>query len=126
MDMRFRLALVASLVCLGSLAQQTLSVDKLVEFLESSIKMKMPDKQVAAYVSRIKLNQKLEDHVIETLQGDGLGPKTGNALRRIGSAPASLQEAVLKKPEAPPPPPPPPPYDEQNSILNEVREYALN
>lgn len=124
--MRFRLALAASLWCLGSLAQQTLSIDKLVEFLESSIKMKMQDKQVAAYVSRIHLSQKLEDRVIEKLQGDGLGPKTVAALRQISVTTASLPVVELKKPDAPPPPPPPPPYDEQNSILTEVREYALN
>ena len=124
--MRFRLALVASLLALGALAQQSLSIDKLVEFLESSIKMKMPDKQVAAYVSRIHLSQRLEDHVIETLQGDGLGPKTVAALRHISVETASLPEAELKKPAPPPPPPPPPPYAEQNSILAEVRDYALN
>src|SRR5271166_4746765 len=104
--MRFRLALVASLLCLGALAQQTLSIDKLVEFLESSIKMKMQDRQVAAYVSRIRLNQKLEDRVIEKLQGDGLGPKTVAALRQIGVTTASLPVVELKKPDAPPPPPP--------------------
>jgi hypothetical protein len=124
--MRFRLALAASLLCLGALAQQTLSVDKLVEFLESSIKMKMPDKQVADYVRKMHLSQKLEDRVIEQLQGDGLGPKTVAALRTISVSTASLPVAVLKQPDAPPPPPPPPSYDEQNGILNEVRDYALN
>src|ERR1035438_4851815 len=60
-NMRFGLPLAASLLCLGALAQQTLSIDKLVEFLQSSIRMKMPDKQVAAYVSKMHLSQKLED-----------------------------------------------------------------
>ena len=124
--MRFRLALAVSLLCLGALAQQTLSVDKLVEFLESSIKMKMPDKQVADYVRKMRLSQKLEDRVIEQLQGDGLGPKTVAALRQMTASTSGLPVAVLRQPDAPPPPPPPPPYDEQNSILNEVREYALN
>src|SRR5579862_7304342 len=105
--MQFRLALAASLLGLGALAQQTLSIDKLVEFLESSIKMKMQDKQVAAYVSRIHLNQKLEDRVIEQLQGDGLGPKTVAALRQISTSTNSLPAAVLKAPPPPPPPPPP-------------------
>ena len=123
--MRLRAAL-AALLCVGGLAQQTISVEKLQEFLRSSIKMRMVDKQVATYVSRMHLTQKLEDRVIEDLQGEGLGPKTVAALRQLSIATANLPVAVLKKPEPPPPPPPPPPYDEQDRILTEAREYALN
>ena len=117
---------IASFVCSGAFAQQTVSVDKLVEFLHSSVKMKMPDKQVASYVSKMRLSQRLEDRVIEQLQGDGVGPKTVQALRQIGATTASLPTAVLKAPPAPPPPPPPPSYDDQNRIITEAREYALN
>ena len=124
--MRFRLAAAASLLCWGALAQQAISIDKLVEFLHSSIKMKMPDRQVAAYVGKMHLSEKLDDRVIEQLQGDGLGPKTVTALRQISVSTSSLPVAVLTPPPAPPPPPEPPSYDEQNDILNEVREYALN
>lgn len=123
--------LAASLVFLAGLcgalpAQQAITVDKLVEFLESSIKMKMPDRQVAAYVAKMHVSQKLEDKVIEQLQGDGLGPKTVTALRTLSVSTNSLPPAVLKKPAPPPPPPPPPSYDDQQTILNEAREYALN
>ena len=124
--MGFRLALAASLVCLGAFAQQTVSVDKLVEFLHSSIKMKMPDKQVASYVTKMHVSQRLEDRVIEQLQGDGLGPKTVAALRQLSVSTASLPAATVKAAEPPPPPPPPPPHDEQDFIIQEVRDYALN
>jgi hypothetical protein len=120
------LSAVACLLSFGLFAQQTVPVDKLVEFLRSSIKMKMPDRQVAAYVSKMHLSQRLDDRVIEELQGNGLGPKTVNALRQMSVATASLPTATLKKPEPPPPPPPPPPYEEQDHILTEAREYALN
>ena len=129
--MRFRLApvclaIVAAILCLGALGQQSVTIDKLVEFLRSSIRLKMTDKQVAAYVGRMHLTQKLEDRVIEDLQGDGLGPRTVAALRQMSVATASLPAATLKKPEPPPPPPEPPSYDDQNRILTEAREYALN
>jgi hypothetical protein len=108
------------------MAQQTMSIDKLVEFLRSSIQMKLVDKQVASYVGKIHLSQKLDDKVIEQLQGDGLGPKTVAALRQLSMSTASLPAAELKKPAPPPAPPPPPSYDEQNRIITEAREYALN
>jgi hypothetical protein len=124
--MHFRLVLAASLLCLGALPQQTMTIDKLVEFLHSSIQMKLVDKQVANYVAKIHLAQKLDDKVIEQLQGDGLGPKTVAALRQLSIATASLPSAEIKKPTPPPPPPPPPSYDEQNQIITEAREYSLN
>lgn len=123
---RLGLALGAGLFCLAALAQQSISVDKLVEFLHSSIKLRMPDKQVASYVNKMRLTQKLDDKLIEQLQGDGLGPKTVAALHQMSAASASLPVAVLKKPDPPPPPPPAPSMAEQNDILNEAREYALN
>jgi len=126
MQYRPALSIAAFLFSLGAFAQQTISVDKLVEFLHSSIRMKMPDKQVANYVGTMRLNQKLEDRIIEQLQGDGLGPKTVTALRQLSVSTRSLPVAVLKKPDPPPPPPEPPSYYDQNSILTEAREYALN
>jgi hypothetical protein len=125
--MWIRLAL-ASLVCLSALAQQeTMSVDRLVEFLRSSIRLKQDDKQVAAELNKIRLTEKLEARTIEQLQGDGLGRKTLEALQHMSVTTASLPSAEIKKPVAPPPPPPAPPsYDEQNSIISEAREYALN
>jgi hypothetical protein len=128
MIMRFRLSIVVSLLCVSAFGQQTISVDKLVEFMRSSIKTKTPDKSVAEYVSRMKLTQKLDDRVIEELQGEGLGPRTVEALRALGAKSTGLPVAELKKlePPAPPPPEPPPSPEQQKKILAEAREYALN
>jgi hypothetical protein len=124
--MHFRLLLAGSLLCLGVLAQQTMTIDKLVEFLRSSIHMKLVDRQVAAYVAKIRLTQKLDDKIIEQLQGDGLGPKTVSALRQLSITTSNLPAPEVRKTLPPPPPPAPPSYDEQNQIITEAREYALN
>jgi len=125
--MRFRLLITVWLCCLSAFAQQ-MTVDQLIVFMRSAIKQKQPDRELAAYVSRQKLTQKLTDQVIEELQGEGLGPKTVNALRALAAASASLPVAELKKIEPPPPPPvePPPSPELQKKILAEAREYALN
>jgi len=123
--MRFRLPVAALLLCLGAFAQ-SYSVDTLVQFLRSSIRLKQSDKDVAGLVSKMHLTQKLEDKVIEELQGEGLGPKTVAALRTLGAASANLPVAEPKKVEPPPAPAPPPSAVAQKKILDEAREYALN
>lgn len=111
---------------LASLAQQQLSVDKLVEFINSAIKLKQPDKDVAATLAGIRLTQKLDPRVVEDLQGHGAGPKTVAALNKLAEESAGLT-APPPKVEAPKPKPiPAPSFEEQQRILTEVREYALN
>jgi len=104
----------------------TLTVDKLVKFIQSAIQLKQPDKQVAEYLRHVKLSEHLDDRTIEDLQGMGAGPKTVGALKDLGDSSATLA--------APPPRPPkpvvikipPPDSIEQGKILSDVREYALN
>jgi hypothetical protein len=122
--MRFRILLIsfAAAACAWS---QTVSVRQVEEFVRSSVTQKLPDKQVADYLHKMKLSEKLSESSIEDLQSQGAGPRTVAALKELGVATANL------KPPAPPPPPkvyvpPPPPSDEeQQKILNQVREYAL-
>jgi hypothetical protein len=77
-------------------------------------------------LQHMKLSEKLTDDKIEELQSAGAGPRTVAALKELGTATASL------KPPEPPPPPkeakpiPPPSEADQQSIINSVREYALN
>jgi len=108
------------------LAQDTLSVPKLIEFIQSAVKEKTPDKDVAVYLATVKLSQKLEDQTIENLQTAGAGPRTVAALTKLADASAKL-------PAAPPPPPPaehkgppPPSQAEQDRVLSAIKEYALN
>ncbi len=122
----FRTIVLGCVCALASLAQQPLSVDKLVEFINSAIKLKQPDKDVAATLAGIRLTQKLDPRVVEDLQGHGAGPRTVAALNKLAEESASLTPPAPKV-EAPKPKPiPPPSYEEQQKILNEVREYALN
>ena len=117
---------MALLAATLAFAQASMPVEKLVEFVRSSVKLKLPDKQVAAQIHAIHLSEKLEDTKIEMLQGEGAGPKTVAALRELGNASQSLAVA------APPPVPvvrksiPPPSYADQQKVIDAMREYALN
>ncbi len=124
--MRLRLAIAAPLVLACALAQQTLTVDQLLSFVRSSIKLKQPDREVAAYTAKLKLSQKLDERTIEELQGEGAGPKTIAALNELASASASLPTPQPKEAKPAPPPIPPPPPEEQQVVIGEVREYAMN
>ncbi len=127
--MRFALIRAAALGCvcaLVSLAQQQVSVDKLVEFITSSISQKMLDKDVAGVLVSMKLTEKLDMRVVEDLQGKGAGPKTVAALSRLAEASATLQPPPPKVAVAKPKPIPPPSYEEQQKVIEEARAYALN
>ncbi len=124
--MRFRLAYALLVVCLCVSAQTTLSVEQLLSFVKSSVELKHPDKQVAVYLSKLKLREKLDDVAIEDMQGMGAGPKTVEALKALRDA---TKDLPAPKPPAPKPVAaaiPPPSSAEQARVLKEVREYALN
>ena len=88
--MRIRVVLLIFAACLTVTAQTKMSVEQLVSFLRSSIKLKQEDKQVADYVKKIKLSNRLDARTIEELQGEGLGPKTVQALSALREASAGL------------------------------------
>jgi hypothetical protein len=101
-------------------------VDNLVRFIQSTIQLNQPDKQVAEYLRHVKLSNRLDDRTIEDLQGMGAGPKTVQALKDMRDISATL-------PAPPPPAPKPvvvgipsPDSIEQGKILSDVRDYALN
>jgi hypothetical protein len=123
--MRFLLVLITAGI-LTAAGEMNLTVAQLEMFIRSAVQLKQPDRQVAEYLRKVKLTDKLDDRTIEDLQSLGAGPKTVAALRELGEASTSL-------PVAPPPPPkpvyvPPPPPDsvEQAKIIDQAREYALN
>jgi hypothetical protein len=131
MDMCFRLRLrqlgAVLVLCLAAAAQtSTLTLDQLMKFLTSSVELKMSDTDVAKYLAKTRLSERLEDAAIEKLLASGIGPKTLDALRALRDRSESLAAA---KPvvEAPKPKlPPAPNSEEQAEIIKEVREYALN
>jgi hypothetical protein len=127
--MRFGLLRVAALACVcGAIgfAQQAVTVRQLVDFITSSIAQKQPDKAVAATLAGMKMSERLTPGMVEDLQGKGAGPKTVAALSHLAEMSASLATAAPKVEPPKPKPIPPPSYEEQQKILAEAREYAIN
>jgi len=120
-----RLVTVVFLVALAAPAQ-TLTVQQLMSFLQSSVKIKQSDRDVAGYLAKAKLSEKLDDRGIEEMQALGIGPKTMAALRALREQSQGLTTAAAVTPEAKPAPKPPPSSEEQAAIIDDVRKYALN
>ncbi len=123
--MRYLLLSVLFVACLAASAQ-SLSVKQLRSFLESSVQIKQTDKEVAGFLSKVKMNEKLDDRTIEEMQGLGVGPKTLAALHALRDQSTSLATAAPAPPEPKTVPKPPPSSEQQAAIISEVRQYALN
>jgi hypothetical protein len=122
-----RAAVLGFVFALASLAQQQLTVDKLTEFITSSISQKVLDKDVAAFLASVKLTERLSPRAVEDLQSKGAGPRTVAALTRIAEASATLPAPAPKAAAPKPKPPRTPPSDQdQQRIIEEAREHALN
>ena len=96
--MRYALPRIAALACaltVAGLCQQSISVAKLVEFVKSSAAQKLPDKEVAAYLATVHINQRLTDQTVEDLLGSGAGPKTVAALKKLVDQSEKLAPAPL-------------------------------
>ena len=89
-----RVLVLALWLIVPAFGQQVLAVDKLVEFIKSSIAQRLPDKEVASYLATVRLSGRLEDRTIEDLRGEGAGPKTVAALTRLADQ-SSSQWIVL-------------------------------
>jgi len=124
--MKSRLALLLLAATIVASAQQKFTVDQLVAFIQSSIQLKHEDHQVASYLRKVALTQKLTQSVVEDLQGAGAGPKTVEALRTLAEASKNLPAPPPPKPKSGPVTIPPPPEEEQRKVLDEVRDYAAN
>jgi len=124
--MGFRKMAATLVVCLGAWAQAGYTVEQIKQFIRSAIQLKQPDKQVADMLHKMKMSERLDLALVETLQGEGAGPKTVAALKELASESTSLAEAKPAVPKPPPVLPPPPSSEEQAQILSEVKEYALN
>jgi hypothetical protein len=121
-----RLCTLVLLSFAPAFGQPTLPVEKLVEFIKSSVAQKLPDKEVSAYLTRVHLASKLDDRTVEDLQSLGAGPKTVAALNRLVEQSASLPVAKSAASAPKYVEPPPPSSGEQRKIINQVRTYALN
>jgi hypothetical protein len=123
--MRLVLALVFAAAGLAS-AQTRLSVEQLANFVRSSIQLGHQDKQVAEFLGKVVLTQRLDDRTIVELQAAGAGHKTVQALEALQAASRNLPEAPRPVPKPQPPRIPPPDGAEQQRVLNALRDYAAN
>jgi hypothetical protein len=120
-----RLLACALLAAALAWSQAAWTIQQVESFVRSSIDLKHPDRDVAAYLRTVKLRNSLDERVIVELQASGAGPRTVEALR-------ALQEASKALPALPPvnltPPPeiPPPSVAEWRKIIEATRQYALN
>ena len=126
-----RLACLLAVCCLAMGQNNSrMSVEKLVAFVQSSQKIiteekTMTDKQLAEFLSKVKLTEKLEPRVIEDLQAQGIGPLTLKALEKLRLDSQGLTASTVKQ-VLPDEPIPPPTSLEQGAILDDVREYVMN
>ncbi len=102
------------------------TVEQVKAFVKSAIELKNPDKEVAETLRKMKLSERLDLDIVETLQGEGAGPKTIAVLKELANASASLPAAQPPPPKPVYVPPPPPSSEEQSKLLDEVRDYAIN
>jgi hypothetical protein len=124
------LCAVLAVVMTAAAQNQSLSLEKLTGFLESSARMmqqeKMTDKEIASFLSKVKLTEKIDDSEVERLGSLGLGPRTMEALRKVAQESAALPgKARAATQAAQPKPIPPPSSEEQGAILDEVRRASL-
>jgi hypothetical protein len=123
---RLRTILLVLVLAGSAWAQRAMSVAQLEQFIQSSIDLKHPDKQVADVVKTLKLTQRLTASAVETLQGKGAGPRTVDALKLLIAGSAALP--------VPPPPvttaavilEPAPSETELRAILAEITQNALD
>jgi hypothetical protein len=114
--------------CFTAAAQQAMTVDQLSKFLHSAtheMKGKQSDQEIAGFLAKVRLTEKLDDATLEQIQSDGAGPKTIAVLRGLRDRSASLPAAHAVVVAAQPKLPPPPSSEEQAAILESVRQYAL-
>jgi len=110
-----------------ALAQQSITVSKLMDFIKSSIEQKNPDKQVASTVVQFKLTEKFTLADLQELQNAGVGPKTLTALAALVTQSANLAPPAPKSTTVAKPAGPPEPSEaEKKDVLRQTREWALN
>ena len=128
--MRYRL--LAGLLALGALAMgqtKPLTIQELVAFVKNNQQFikegKSTDRDTAKFLATVKLTEKLEESVIEDLQGAGVGQQTIKALERLRDQSQNLTAANLQA-ALPDDPIPVPTSIEQGAILDAVRDYVMN
>jgi hypothetical protein len=122
MPFRSTAVLLALGLCAG--ATDFATVNSVVAAVRASYHKKGKDADVAAALAKAKLNERLEDRVIEILESEGAGPQTLGALQHLRDV-----SRLLPPPGEPPPgmtPPPPPSAVEEHKVWQATRSHALD
>jgi len=82
-------------------AQTRVTAEQVVQFIQTSIRQKYKDGDVAGQVQTMKLTTRLDPAIVTSLQRAGAGPKTVAALGKLAAASASLPVAAASAPAAP-------------------------
>jgi len=112
-------------------AQRTMTVAQLEGFIRSSVEQKLDDKEIAEVLKRTRLSERLDQKALSQLMSLGAGPRTSAALRELSDSSAGLPApaAAAPAPEAPKRTIVAslhPTSEQQQQILDGIREYALN
>lgn len=147
LNMRFRLVLVLVSAALAAQAQMQMNVQQLADFVRSEIALgHHSDKQIAAYIKKLDLSEKLTEKTIVDLEAQGAGPKTIEALQELKAKTANMKPAKTDATYSPAtapdntltsgpatmtlstkaPPIPPPDSVRQAKILDSMRQYAMS
>ena len=92
LNMKFRIGLLMLCCALALQAQMQMNVDQLVQFIRSELALKQhTDRQVAVYVKKLQLTERLTDKTILDLEAQGAGPKTVQALQELRDQTAAMK-----------------------------------
>src|SRR5436305_11059442 len=87
-----RALLLLSACVLALEGQMQMNVQQLADFVRSELALKQhTDKQLAAYLKKMQLTEKLTDKTITDLEAQGAGPRTVQALQELRDRTASLK-----------------------------------
>ncbi|MFN7992939.1 MAG: hypothetical protein U0Q18_05035 [Bryobacteraceae bacterium] len=121
--MRGCLACMALCALACHAGQGVVSVRDIVALVRSGMRDGEPEKHLVRELHRARLNERLEDHVIEELESEGAPPLALAELERLRDRSRSLnvpaEPVVFDSP-------PQPSSDEQAAIIEDARNNALN
>ena len=148
-NMWSRLVIGGLSLCLLVFAQASMqmNLDQLAQFIRSELALKQhSDKQIAAYVKKVTLTEKLTDKTVIDLEAQGAGPKTLEALNELKAESAKKKAGAPDATYSPAtepaakggnaqatvklasklPPIPAPNSVRQQEMLDLIKQYALN
>ncbi|MGH9583931.1 MAG: hypothetical protein ACRD4O_13450, partial [Bryobacteraceae bacterium] len=89
--MKFRLCLLVACGCLALQAMQ-MNVQQVADFVREELALQHhTDKQIANYLKKVQLTEKLTQKTITDLEAQGAGPRTVKELERLRAETANLK-----------------------------------